>query len=162
MRRPWAKSKNRLQLYRFFSKLQLICIWAPATTREVCLRLLQSMLVKTLHTKYNLRNVFPEVRNSKYSIFPSPQKSNGPDSKVAQWYQHRDQLSLGYNTGVWTADEVMFPCVGQLGSECSPEMQKSKEKYLELKERWARHLQLWSEILPSRTFLWMFSGFPLQ
>ena len=34
-----------------------------------------------------------------------------------------DQLLLGYDTGVWTADEVKTPCEGQLESDCSPEMQ---------------------------------------
>ena len=63
------------------------------------------------------------MRNSKYPIFLSQQKSNVSQTKALQWYQHRDQLSLGYDTGVWTADEVKFPCAEQLGSECSPEMQ---------------------------------------
>ena len=123
MHRQQGKSKKLLQLCMFFSKLQLVCIWAPATRREVCPRLLQSMLVKTLHTKYNLRNLPPNLRDSKYPIFPLQQKSNKSQPKDPQWYQHRDQLSLGYDTGVWTADEVKFPCVGQRGSECSPEMQ---------------------------------------
>ena len=85
----------------FFSKLQLVCIWAPATRREVCPRLLQSMLVKTLCTKYNLRNLPPNLRDSKYPIFPLQQKSNKSQPKDPQWYQHRDQLSLGYDTEVW-------------------------------------------------------------
>ena len=42
-------------------------------------------------------------------------------------------VSPGYDTGVWTADEVKFPCVGQLGSECSPEMQLLTEKFASLK-----------------------------
>ena len=131
MRRPWAKSKNRLQLYMFFSKLQLVCIWAPATRREVCPRLLQSLLIKILQSKYNLRNVLPNLRKSKYPIFRSQQKSNKSQPLAPKWCQHRDQLSLGYDTGVWTADEVKFPCEGQLGSECSPEMQWWKEIYLQ-------------------------------
>ena len=75
----------------------------------------------------------PELRDSKYPIFLSQQKSNKSQPLAPKWCQHRDQLSLGYNTGVWKADEVKFPCAEQLGSECSPEMQWRKKKYLELK-----------------------------
>ena len=63
------------------------------------------------------------MQTNKYSFFRSEQMLKKSLSKALQRYQHRDQLSLGYDTGVWTADEVKFPCVGQLGSECSPEMQ---------------------------------------
>ena len=133
MNQRWTKSKNQKQLYMFFSKLQLVCIWDPATRREVFPHLLQSKLLKTRHTKYNLRKLLPNMRDSKYPIFLSRQKSNKSQPKALQWYQHRDQLSPGYHTGVWTADKVKFSCVGELGSECSPEMQWWKEKYLEIK-----------------------------
>ena len=76
MHRQQKKNKQLLQLCMFFSKLQLVSIWAPATGREVCQRLLQSMLAKTLHTKYNLRNLPPNLRDSKYPIFPLQQRSN--------------------------------------------------------------------------------------
>ena len=69
----------------------------------------------------------PELRDSKYPIFLSQQKSNKSQPLAPKWCQHRDQLSLGYDTGVWTADEVKFPCAEQLGSECSPEMQWRKK-----------------------------------
>ena len=54
----------------------------------------------------------------------------------------RSVIAIGYDTGVWTADEVMFPCVGQLGTECSPKTLQWTEKYLELKERYVRYLHL--------------------
>ena len=123
----WTKSKRKLQLYMSFYKLQLVCIWDPATRREVCQRLLQLMWIKTLNTKYNPRNLLPNLRKSKYPIFPSTQQSNKSQPKAPQRYQHRDQLSLGYDTGVWTAGEVNIPCLGRLGSNCSPEMQQWTE-----------------------------------
>ena len=126
----------------FASKLQLVCIWAPATRREVCPRLLQSMSIKILNPKCNLRKLLPNLRNSKYPIFCSQMRSNKSLPKVLQWYQHRDQLSLGYDTRVWTADEVKLPCAEQLGSECSPKMQWWKEKYLELSGRYKMTLKL--------------------
>jgi len=36
---------------------------------------------------------------------------------------HRDQLSPGNETRVWTAGEEKTPCEARLGSEYSPEMQ---------------------------------------
>ena len=128
MFRRWTKSKNQSQLNVFFSKLQLVCIWVPTTRREVCPSLLQSMLIKILNTKQWLKNVVLVLCSSKYPIFLSPQKSNKSLLRAPKWYQHKDQLSLGYYTGVWTADKVNFPCVEQLGSECSPEMQWWKDK----------------------------------
>ena len=49
-------------------------------------------------------------------------------------YQHRDQLSPGYETRIWTTDEGTTFCEGQLGSECFPEMQKWTEKCVVLKD----------------------------
>ena len=68
---------------------------------------------QTLHTKYNLRKLLSEVNNSKYPIFLSQQKSNLSHTKAPQWYQYRDQLTLCWDTGVWTTDEVRFPCHGR-------------------------------------------------
>ena len=113
MHRRWKKSLNELQLYMFFSKIQLVCIWAPAKRRDVCPRLLLTMLIKIPNTNYSLRKLLP--------------KSNKSQPKAPQWYQHRDKLSLGYRTGVWTADEVKFPCVGQLESECSQKCSNGKK-----------------------------------
>ena len=41
-----------------------------------------------------------------------------------QGYQHRDALSLGYDTGIWKqkVDEVKILCVAQQESEYSPKM----------------------------------------
>ena len=161
MFRGWTKSKNQSQLNVFFSKLQLVCIWVPKTRREVCPSLLQSMLIKILNTKQWLKNVVLVLCSSKYPIFLSPQKSNKSQLRAPKWYQHKDQLSLGYYTGVWTADKENFPCVEQLGSECSPEMQWWKEKYLELKGVKVRSLHRW-QIQRSRTVLGQFYGFRLQ
>ena len=96
---------------------------------------------KTHYTKYDLRKIMLlEPCNSNYPIFGSQQKSSKLQPKVLYLYQHRDQLSLGYDTGVWTADEVKFPCAEQLGSECSPETLQWTGKCLELKGRQVRHL----------------------
>ena len=62
----------------FVSKLQLVCIWAPATRRDVCPPLLLTILIKILSTKYSLRKLLP--------------KSNKSQPKASQWYQHRDKL----------------------------------------------------------------------
>ena len=96
MYRQQKKSKKLLQLCMFFSKLQLVCTWAPVTWREVCPRLLQS---KTLHTKYNLRNLPPNLHDSKHPIFPLQQKSNKSQPKDPQWYQHKDQLYSSLDGG---------------------------------------------------------------
>ena len=101
MHRQWTKSKIQSQLCMFFYKLQLVCIWAPATRREVCPRLLQSMLIKKLYTKLNLSKLLPNMHNCKYPIFRSQQMLSKSHRKALQWYQHRDQLSLGYDTEVW-------------------------------------------------------------
>ena len=53
---------------------------------------------------------------------------NRQHGEALQWYQHRNQLRLGYDTGVWTAGEVNFLCVKQLGSECFPELLQSTER----------------------------------
>ena len=60
--------------------------------------------------------------NTKYPIFCSPRMSNEQHSEAQQLYQHKDRLSLGYDTGVWMVDELMCPCEGQLGSDYSPKM----------------------------------------
>ena len=59
----------------------------------------------------NLKEDLLILRNSKYSIFRLPQKSNTQCAKVPQWYQHRDQWPLGFDTGVWTGDEAKILCV---------------------------------------------------
>ena len=142
-----------MHLYTFFSRLQLVCIWALATRQEVCPRLLQSMLIKTLNIRYNLKGFLPNMRDSKYLFFLSRQKSNKSQPKAPQWYQHRDQLSLGYDTGVWTADEVKFPCVGQLGSECRYAVME--RKIFSAERKIARNLHLW-RIPPNRIVLRLF------
>ena len=62
------------------------------------------------------------LRNGKYTIFRSPRMSNMQRLEAPQRYQRKDRLSLGYNTGVWMADELMCPCEGQLGSDYSLKM----------------------------------------
>ena len=110
------------------------CLYLSPSNKARSLSTLIAVNVdKDTDPKCNLRKLLPNLRNSKYPIFRSQMKSNKSLPKVLQWYQHRDQLSLGYDTRVWTADEVKLPCAEQLGPECSPKMQTWKEKYLELK-----------------------------
>ena len=118
-----------------FKSYKLVCIWAPSTKREVCPRLLRSLSKRTLNTKYSLHLNQTLVHKSKHPTFLLLQTSNTQRAKALHWYQRRDQLSQGCEKGVWTADEVKCPYAGQLGSECSPEMQWWTEKYLALKER---------------------------
>ena len=110
-------SKKQSNLYVFFSKLPLVCILALVTEQEVCPRLLRLQCTKTPNTKYSLRWVRPYVHKSKYAIAYSQQKSSKSQPKAPQPYQHRDLLSLGYDTAVWTAGVLKFPCVGQLGPQ---------------------------------------------
>ena len=117
--KPKCSYTRSFQGYNWF-----VCIWALASNKARSLSTLIAVNVnKDTEHKVNLKGFLPNKHNRKYPIFFSQQKSNKSQPKAQQWYQHRDQLSLGYDTGVWTADEVKFPWVGQLGSEFSPEMQ---------------------------------------
>ena len=96
---------SMLKVYHFVPLKVTTCLYLSPSNKALGL----TMLIKIPNTKYSLRKLLP--------------KSNKSQPKASQRYQLRDKLSLGYGTGVWTADEVKFPCVGQLESECSPEMQ---------------------------------------
>ena len=64
------------------------------------------------------------VSNDKYRIFSPSRTSNRQYTWAPQGYQHRDALSLGYDTGIWKqkVDEVKILCVAQQESEYSPKM----------------------------------------
>ena len=48
---PTMGKIQKLNIVIYVLFLQPVCIWAPATRQKVCLRLLQSMLIKTLNPK---------------------------------------------------------------------------------------------------------------
>ena len=52
------------------------------------------------------------MQRDKLSIFLALQTSKQSKSEDPQ-YQHRNQLSPGYETRVWTANEVNTPCEEQ-------------------------------------------------
>ena len=54
------------------------------------------------------------LRNGEYPILRSPRMSNMQRLEASQRYQHKDQLSLGYDTRVLMMDELMCPCEGQI------------------------------------------------
>ena len=110
--------------FRASLKLQLVYISFPTTVREVCPRLVQSGLRPTLHTRYNLLQNLPVIKQDKYSNVHSPQTSNRQQRGALRIDQHRDQLLQGYEARVWMADVVRTrSCGEQLGSEHPLEMQ---------------------------------------
>ena len=112
----------------------------------------------TEHKIYPVIYNFPQLRTGKYSIFHPQQISNKKLAAALQCNQRRGQLLLGCDKGVWTADEVKMPCVGQLGSECSPERQLWTKRYLPLKGRLTLDVLL-RYILPSNTILELYSDY---
>ena len=117
------KSHKRITIKTFPLELVATCLYLSLSkvTRSLSTVIAEDVKKDTAQST-NVIKSMSHVCNEKYRIFCPSRTSNRQYTWAPQEYQHRDPLSLGYDTGIWKqkADEVKILCVAQPESEYSP------------------------------------------